>query len=283
MEGDAAMNIDNRVYSNNIRDLSSQPLSEFKENSRIPKVDLTEAEATIRQKEKWMPDGTLQAQLIVERTDRNIYDSYFSFIDEIEDLSAKEKSLIRGALLDSISAPSMETTDGKALLIAQTTFELNYLKEQWIPAEYQEQMNTAIQQLESDRFQAFDAELKATYQQLYEIMSNLPERFSESAESYAKALQEVEQGTHQLQTASRQYLAAFKSIDGKGQLIQGFEQVLQLFEETQLGSTSDDVLRRIVEDQKERAREHWNSFSGWLPQRAGRLPTQYAPAYDLKG
>lgn len=208
---------------------------------------------------------------------------YFSFIDDIPSLTDEEKHMIYGAIGESVTHSVNGIADGTSLSMAQTVFELSFLNDHFIPEEYQEQMNEAIQTYRQDQSRAYGDTLRQVYEGFHKTMSNLAD-MGDRANQMGGILDEVKKGEHHLQTTEALYHQWFEGIKGTDSFIHGFEDVLNKFEQQlikQYGNQSNHT-KENAEHVKEQIRDNWNDFIRHLPMvDSYKLPTKKASVIDI--
>ena len=200
--------------------------------------------------------------------------AHFNFINDIEELSPDEKKNISRLIHQSVKKPNGGTGDYFIMDRAQTSIQLQYIAEKFIPEKYKDEMNQAIKNYQEE---GYNLQVKI-YEAEQEKMDNLVVKFPSLGE---KSI--MTNGIKTLEEQEKSINGLYSELDLSSQanFVQSFENILTKFKENQqqLKNSPTDVLHKFQDE----LRTKWNDFASMLNDPTMyKLPTADKSLFDIR-
>lgn len=204
-------------------------------------------------------------------------------VSKIETIRADEKGMLLNAIDKSLSFSVGGIVEAGSLGIMQMNFELTYLNENYIPEEFQAQLQTEIERLTEERLKNHldpMAEMARSFAE-WDYKMNRMDKY----EYQMQKAEQLERGTHYLQSLPATYREWFDELAASDSFAEDYEKLLKKFEDLEVSQSNGatgfaKANAKYVNDQ---LRTQWNAFSNALPNRqAPKVSTEDAPVFNFK-
>lgn len=278
------MDVNNRSVSFNHHSFLMNEVQTFNRESKRTEIVLKEQEIELNPQDQKNKIGNgPPVELIYGPAEKDPLGEFNSILNKIDTLTVEEKHAIRDAVEQSVSFRVGGVIDAGPLGIMHMNFELTYLNEQYIPKEFQEQMQAEIERLTDEKLKNFTDPLAKLFAALEETKQKI-DKDTARYESVMREVEELEQGTHYLQSLHHTYRGWFDELAASDSFVEGYEKLLQNFEDL-LVSQSNGATQNAkgnADYVKNQLRNQWNAFSNALPDKqAPKAPTKDEPLINI--